>query len=183
MKKLCFLIFEFFHLDFDFSLSWRIVVIHDSWKDRLYWIKFNLLITVFLNYLFVLLFCFIRFSMNICILLWSFLKWTLSSPFRSDLSVFSNSKPRRSLVPCLGPAACRWWAQMDSNHRPRAYQARALATWAMSPCSFWFRPFVPAVLTLLSFVCFVCTLVEMMGFEPMTPCLQGRCSPNWATPP
>ena len=27
---------------------------------------------------------------------------------------------------------------MDSNHRPRAYQARALATWAMSPCS-WLR--------------------------------------------
>ena len=26
-------------------------------------------------------------------------------------------------------------------------------------------------------------LVEMMGFEPMTPCLQGRCSPSWATPP
>ena len=24
----------------------------------------------------------------------------------------------------------------------------------------------------------VSTLVEMMGFEPMTPCLQGRCSPN-----
>ena len=23
-----------------------------------------------------------------------------------------------------------------------------------------------------------CLLVEMMGFEPMTPCLQGRCSPN-----
>ena len=23
----------------------------------------------------------------------------------------------------------------------------------------------------------------MMGFEPMTPCLQGRCSPSWATPP
>ena len=28
-----------------------------------------------------------------------------------------------------------------------------------------------------------CRLVEMMGFEPMTPCLQGRCSPSWATPP
>ena len=27
------------------------------------------------------------------------------------------------------------------------------------------------------------SVVEMMGFEPMTPCLQGRCSPNWATPP
>ena len=26
-------------------------------------------------------------------------------------------------------------------------------------------------------------LVEMMGIEPMTPCLQGRCSPSWATPP
>ena len=27
------------------------------------------------------------------------------------------------------------------------------------------------------------SMVEMMGFEPMTPCLQGRCSPSWATPP
>ena len=26
-------------------------------------------------------------------------------------------------------------------------------------------------------------LVEMKGIEPLTPCLQGRCSPNWATPP
>ena len=25
--------------------------------------------------------------------------------------------------------------------------------------------------------------VELRGFEPLTPCLQGRCSPNWATPP
>ena len=25
--------------------------------------------------------------------------------------------------------------------------------------------------------------VETKGFEPTTPCLQGRCSPNWATPP
>ena len=36
---------------------------------------------------------------------------------------------------------------------------------------------------LLSFDCGLFPLVEMMGFEPMTPCLQGRCSPNWATPP
>ena len=57
---------------------------------------------------------------------------------------------------------------MDSNHRPRAYQARALTTWAMSQY--------------LS-IRFKRSLVEMMGFEPMTPCLQGRCSPNWATPP
>ena len=39
-----------------------------------------------------------------------------------------------------------WWAQVDSNHRPRAYQARALTCWAMSPSSknggyigFWWR--------------------------------------------
>ena len=60
---------------------------------------------------------------------------------------------------------------MDSNHRPHAYQACALTTWAMSPLviSVYLFPLSP--------------LVEMMGFEPMTPCLQGRCSPNWATPP
>ena len=50
------------------------------------------------------------------------------------------------------PLFC-WWAQMDSNHRPHAYQACALTNWAMSPC-----------------------LVEINGFEPLTPCLQGRCS-------
>ena len=63
-----------------------------------------------------------------------------------------------------------WWAQVDSNHRPRAYQARALTTWAMSPL-------------VIRCISYLSPLVEMMGFEPMTPCLQGRCSPNWATPP
>ena len=33
------------------------------------------------------------------------------------------------------PPLSDWWAQVDSNHRPRAYQARALTTWAMSPYS------------------------------------------------
>jgi len=42
-------IFEFFH--HAASAAWRIVVIHDSWKDR-----FKFLKTVFLNYLFVLLY-------------------------------------------------------------------------------------------------------------------------------
>ena len=49
---------------------------------------------------------------------------------------------------------------MDSNHRPHAYQACALTTWAM-------RPF----------------LVEMRRIELLTLCVQGRCSPSWATPP
>ena len=57
-----------------------------------------------------------------------------------------------------------WWAQMDSNHRPHAYQACALTSWAMSPCS-------------------LAAMVEVNGFEPMTPCLQGRCSTSWAIPP
>ena len=26
-------------------------------------------------------------------------------------------------------------------------------------------------------------LVEIIGIEPMTPCLQSRCSPSWAIPP
>ena len=28
-----------------------------------------------------------------------------------------------------------------------------------------------------------CRVVEMSGIEPLTPCLQGRCSPSCATPP
>ena len=42
---------------------------------------------------------------------------------------------------------------------------------------------------LLSSVClsylslFLSEVVEMNGIEPMTPCLQSRCSPSWATPP
>ena len=27
-----------------------------------------------------------------------------------------------------------WWAQMESNHRPHAYQACALTGWAIGPC-------------------------------------------------
>ena len=37
---------------------WRIVVIHDSWKDRSFIVDISIFLkTVFLNYLFVLLFC------------------------------------------------------------------------------------------------------------------------------
>ena len=41
----------------------------------------------------------------------------------------------RLFVNILTPATLRvaWWAQVDSNHRPHAYQACALTTWAMSP--------------------------------------------------
>ena len=38
----------------------------------------------------------------------------------------------------------------------------------------------PSTVKLVRFPCLVIRLLgmEMMGFEPMTPCLQGRCSPN-----
>ena len=42
----------------------------------------------------------------------------------------------------LKPSEHLWWAQMDSNHRPHAYQACALTTWAMRPyLVLSFRPF------------------------------------------
>ena len=36
---------------------------------------------------------------------------------------------------------------------------------------------------IFSVVCFLSSGMEIMRFELMTPCLQGRCSPNWAKPP
>ena len=107
----------------------------------------------------------------------------------------------RSTSSILAVGTSDWWAQVDSNHRPRAYQARALTTWAMSPCKFRcissLEPFHSRSLLftqpsfsgamfafcLSSVAVGTADLVEMMGIEPMTPCLQGRCSPSWATPP
>ena len=119
---------------------------------------------------------------------------------------------------------------MDSDHRPRAYQARALTGWAMGLyfarvrslseifsfrkmwnillCKMWNilrmrnillrkmwfslharRHFTrdayftnPAGIYLTENAS-AFSLVEVRGFEPLTPCLQGRCSPSWATPP
>ena len=116
------------------------------------------------------------------------LKWTFPSDWRLSFSF-------------------TLWAQVDSNHRPHAYQACALTSWAMSPylrleavgfslplspfCAMqsfhftqlrvhsasWFRKLCARL------VCRFNRLVEMNGIEPMTPCLQSRCSPSWATPP
>ena len=75
----------------------------------------------------------------------------------------------------LSHSLSAWSVWMDSNHRPRAYQARALATWATDRflSGYSVRPSLKDL----------SLMVEMKGFEPLTPCLQGRCSPNWATPP
>ena len=54
---------------------------------------------------------------------------------------------------------CFWWAQMESNHRPHAYQACALTIWAMSPycrvCQL--HSFVWAYLVLLMYSAISCT--------------------------
>ena len=82
--------------------------------------------------------------------------WWAQMRFWYHLVASQPSAPR-----ICSPRLCRrWWAQMDSDHRPHAYQACALTSWAMSPY-----------------------VVEVIGFEPMTPCLQGRCSTSWAIPP
>ena len=64
-----------------------------------------------------------------------------------------------------------WWAKVDSNHRPHDYQSCALTSWAISP-HFGKPVSIPHPL-----------LVEMRRIELLTPCVQSRCSPSWATPP
>ena len=68
-------------------------------------------------------FLLISISFNLCPLICSFL--TLQYFIRFSMNIFLKT------IHCI---VFKWWAQVDSNHRPRAYQARALTTWAMSPC-------------------------------------------------
>ena len=59
----------------------------------------------------------------------------ISNPISSHSTLYMAYTPykRFACFDCIW----NWWAQVDSNHRPRAYQARALTTWAMSP--YWWR--------------------------------------------
>ena len=95
----------------------------------------------------------------------------------------------------------KWWAKVDSNHRPHDYQSCALASWAigpyrrnqihnlrilckhqMLPCGFVSPlPNKPASLGFAGGP--LVLLVESTGIEPVTSCLQGRRSPSWANPP
>ena len=79
--------------------------------------------------------------MNICIgyAFWGFLKSVLcrlTLLYLSARRLIDETSISHYTNPRLRPRRRHlWWAQMDSNHRPRAYQARALTTWAMSPFS------------------------------------------------
>ena len=60
-----------------------------------------------------------------------FLILSLASEFRYFLSALpTNFRLRKS----NSQLRWLWWAQVESNHRPHAYQACALTFWAMSPC-------------------------------------------------
>ena len=68
-------------------------------------------------------------NLNLCQLTSTFVK---AHPHKR-WSLQLQASHKQSLIIRSRAYPWRWWAQMDSNHRPRAYQARALTTWAMSP--------------------------------------------------
>ena len=104
----------------------------------------------------------------------NFVKFALPPNKLISHLVSANRYPQgRQTLPENRFSVLIWWAQVDSNHRPYAYQAYALTTWAMSP--YW--------LDRQLFVSYPHPLVEMRRIELLTPCVQGRCSPSWATPP
>ena len=41
--------------------------------------------------------------------------------------------PSHSCLLLLKASSFKWWAKMDSNHRPHDYQSCALASWAIGP--------------------------------------------------
>ena len=63
---------------------------------------------------------------------------------RLRLCFSSQIKTRfAGLLICLDMTFLKWWAKMDSNHRPHDYQSCALASWAIGPYQlhFFFRYF------------------------------------------
>ena len=87
----------------------------------------------------------------------------LSSEFGFDVLVLKPDLKTQSLKFWDPTANWIWWARVGSNHRPYDYQSYALASWATGPYYF--------------------LLVEIVGIEPATSCLQGRRSPSWAISP
>ena len=46
---------------------------------------------------------------------------------------FSRDSMKHFLSKVLQSISLKWWAKMDSNHRPHDYQSCALASWAIGP--------------------------------------------------
>ena len=60
-------------------------------------------------------------------------------PFESTLAINLFELGRLGLYPYL-TLYWKWWAKVDSNHRPHDYQSCALASWAIGP-SLWLLHF------------------------------------------
>ena len=79
------------------------------------------------------------FSSCIFTLLYSVFKvltWPLCGQLRELLLRLSPRFASQTVILlAFGKSYLPWWAQVDSNHRPHAYQACALTTWAMRPFS------------------------------------------------
>lgn len=96
-----------------------------------------------------------------------------------------------SLQPDLGTPPF-WWILQGSNLRPVGYEPNALTSWAKDP----FYTFLVAGMRFelmtfrvwtersnhLSYPALI-KMVELIGIEPTTFCVQNRCSPSWATAP
>ena len=102
-------------------------------------------------------------SHNISVMLLTTNKWFLKILFRSYYSVFKvHSGMWQFLLP--HSSSLFFNKEMVGQNGLEPSTSR-LSVVCSSQLSYW-----P-------------TLVEIKGFEPLTPCLQSRCSPSWATPP
>ena len=86
------------------------------------------------------------------------------------LRYFNMQFSKNNVVSDFGIIKLRWMLAFISCF----IISKALATCQWATSSAW--SFGHNVVDSLS-------TVEIKGFEPLTPCLQGRCSPNWAIPP
>ena len=75
-----------------------------------------------------------------------------------SLCIYKNALRR-----FLSTSPYHWWAYLDLNQGPRPYQGRALTNWAIRPHGSFLTPPWGG-------------MVELMGLEPTTSCLQSRCS-------
>ena len=109
--------------------AWPLNLLCSSFTSSCRSIHFWFLFKFYKNYagshFFVSLLAKLLFTLNLfpyCCLFLSFLIHSLFSFQGASASLFT-----------------RWWAKVDSNHRPHDYQSCALASWAIGPSSFRFR--------------------------------------------
>ena len=74
-------------------------------------------------------------KLNEASLLWNFSQFLYVVEISGIEPLTSCLQGRRS-PSWAKPPYLKWWAKMDSNHRPHDYQSCALASWAIGP--YWF---------------------------------------------